>query len=192
MRGYPQLILPDEVIGYLDLIVPPDPQSASEVRQHAGYVFRAWGLRPEETGTAQLLAGELLANAVTFTAHLVTGDPWEAGAISLSVRYHPGAVVIEVRDTDPAPPVLAEAGPDAESGRGLMLVAALSKEWGHYPLPSGGRPCTASSAQSMSRRWIRCPLPGRTRLPWWEWMATGSRSRLAMTWGRSPPGEITG
>ena len=92
-----------------------------------------------DLGTAQLLAGELLANAVTFTAHLVTCEPWEPGGICLSARCHPGAVVIRVRDTDPAPPVLTGAGPDAESGRGLMLVQSLSTEWGHYLLPSGGK-----------------------------------------------------
>lgn len=31
------------------------------------------------------------------------------------------------------------AGHDAESGRGLMLVSALSKEWSYFCLPGGGK-----------------------------------------------------
>jgi len=47
--------------------------------------------------------------------------------------------VIEVSDSDPNPPVLTDAPPDAESGRGLMLVQAFSKEWSYYFPPSGGK-----------------------------------------------------
>ena len=82
------------------------------------------------------MRGPLVSDDLT----ALRGDsPGCAGGIYLSVRYHPAAVVIKVRDLDPSPPVPAGAGPDAESGRGLVLVHALSKEWGHYPLPSGGK-----------------------------------------------------
>jgi len=40
---------------------------------------------------------------------------------------------------NPNPPVLTEASADAESGRGLMPVQALSKEWGYQYPPAGGR-----------------------------------------------------
>jgi hypothetical protein len=35
--------------------------------------------------------------------------------------------------------LLADASTDDESGRGLMLVQALSKEWGYFFSPSGGK-----------------------------------------------------
>lgn len=39
-------------------------------------------------------------------------------------------VVIWVWDASPLPPERADAGSDAESGRGLMLVEAISARWG--------------------------------------------------------------
>jgi len=63
----------------------------------------------------------------------------EVKAISLTLRYHEGRLIIEVYDSDPTPPVLTEAGPDSESGHGLVLVRALSKEWSYYLPPSGGK-----------------------------------------------------
>jgi hypothetical protein len=36
-----------------------------------------------------------------------------------------------------APPVLRNASADDEAGRGLMLVAELSGEWGYYSTPMG-------------------------------------------------------
>lgn len=59
--------------------------------------------------------------------------------IALTLRRLPGRVVIEVYDNDPNPPVLTDGEADAESGRGLLLVQALSKEWGHFFPPSGGK-----------------------------------------------------
>jgi hypothetical protein len=41
-------------------------------------------------------------------------------------------VLIRVWDGDRQMPVRQEAGPDEESGRGLMLVEHLSSEWGAY------------------------------------------------------------
>ena len=45
-------------------------------------------------------------------------------------------VVIEVWDTNPLPPVVTQADPDDESGRGLMLVDALCERWG-WTVPDG-------------------------------------------------------
>jgi hypothetical protein len=64
-----------------------------------------------------------------------------AGAplISLSLRYFRAGLLIEVYDTSNDPPVLAYARSDAENGRGLMLVGALTKEWSYFLLPDGGK-----------------------------------------------------
>jgi len=62
--------------------------------------------------------------------------------ISLTLRHLPGRVVIEVFDHDPNPPVLSDADTDAEGGRGLMLVQALSKEWVTSSRPLAGRSST--------------------------------------------------
>jgi anti-sigma regulatory factor (Ser/Thr protein kinase) len=91
--------------------------------------------------TAELLVSELVTNAVRFT-----GDPGRApeysehadvSVISLSLRHFRGSLLIEVHDTDPNPPVLSSPDDNAEGGRGLLLVNALSKEWSYF-FPSGG------------------------------------------------------
>jgi two-component sensor histidine kinase len=96
-------------------------------------VLSAWQVHPETAGTAELLVSELITNAARFP------DPDLAERISLALRLERDRLVIEVTDPDIKPPVLTEASPDAESGRGLMLVQALTKEWGHVLLPDGGK-----------------------------------------------------
>jgi hypothetical protein len=48
-------------------------------------------------------------------------------------------LIIEVSDPDPSPPIMAEVDSEAEGGRGLMLVQALSKEWDYYLPRTGGK-----------------------------------------------------
>src|SRR5262249_8757785 len=50
-----------------------------------------------------------------------------------------GQVRIEVADHDPGLPVQPDTDPESESGRGLQLIEALSKEWGVTPLSCGGK-----------------------------------------------------
>jgi hypothetical protein len=45
----------------------------------------------------------------------------------------------QVRDASVRPPVLRTFDGEAESGRGLHLVASFSKRWGSYPVPTGGK-----------------------------------------------------
>jgi anti-sigma regulatory factor (Ser/Thr protein kinase) len=99
------------------------------------------GIGEATTETAELLVSELVTNAVR-----ATGDPGRtlrysdhayASVISLSLRHFRGSLLIEVHDTDPNPPVLSSPDDNAESGRGLLLVNALSKEWSYF-FPSGG------------------------------------------------------
>jgi len=49
-------------------------------------------------------------------------------------------VVIFVWDASPLPPVPAEVGDDAENGRGLLIVQAVSAQWGwEFPPELGGK-----------------------------------------------------
>jgi anti-sigma regulatory factor (Ser/Thr protein kinase) len=77
--------------------------------------------------TVELLAGEVIANAV-----LYTGTPCEVFVTSAGERLR-----VEVMDTDPSLPGAVEAGPTDESGRGLLLVNALADAWGMQSEPSG-------------------------------------------------------
>src|SRR5579863_5814777 len=86
------------------------------------------GIGEEAAGTAELLVCELVTNAARFG-----GDPASAKAslISLSLRHFRESLLIEVYDTDDNPPILSAHDDDAESGRGLLLVNALAKEWSY-------------------------------------------------------------
>jgi anti-sigma regulatory factor (Ser/Thr protein kinase) len=101
------------------------------------------GMTEGTAQTAELLVSELVTNAVRFS-----GDPARtlryseranAGLISLSLRHFRGVLLIEVYDTDTSPPVLCDAGPDAENGRGLVLIDALATEWSYFFPPDGGK-----------------------------------------------------
>jgi hypothetical protein len=49
-------------------------------------------------------------------------------------------VVIQVWDGSDRPPVPKQVEPEADNGRGLLLVGALSAEWGCYtPEKSSGK-----------------------------------------------------
>lgn len=101
------------------------------------------GISKGTADTAELLVSELVTNAVRFA-----GDPARtlryseranAGLISLSLRHFREGLLIEVYDTDDNPPVLSGPDDDTESGRGLILVNALSKEWSYFFPPGGGK-----------------------------------------------------
>lgn len=99
--------------------------------------LHVWGLPYGSTvsDTAAAVVAELAANAVTHGR--VPGRDFE-----LRVALGPEAVRIEVSDTrterrPPAPGDLVEPAADAETGRGLLLVQALSSAWGVAERPVG-------------------------------------------------------
>lgn len=59
----------------------------------------------------------------------------------LTVEAGEGELCMRVWDPDPDPPPRAQPLPDddAESGRGLFIVNALSSRWGWHPAPNGGK-----------------------------------------------------
>ncbi|MEU3198801.1 ATP-binding protein [Streptomyces sp. NPDC006996] len=106
-------------------------------RRHTRDVLGAWGLVPERIDTVELCVSELVTNAV-----LITEATPEApvSRISLTLIYMPGVLVVEVADGDLRPPIRkGNASPQAEGGRGLFIVENLSKEWGFFQPPTGGK-----------------------------------------------------
>ncbi len=101
----------------------------------------------ETTQTAELVVSELVTNSVLFSGGRKRTLPQPqpssgrtgAPLISLSLRYFRAGLLIEVYDTSNDPPVLTYTGDDAENGRGLMLVGALTKEWSYFLLTDGGK-----------------------------------------------------
>lgn len=113
-------------------------------RLHTTLVLWEWKL-----GTlvhpAGLVVSELVSNAVQASVGL-TGSrfagAWAPGTppvrIWLSADDH--RVVIQVWDGSDRPPVPQPVEPEADRGRGLLLVGALSAEWGCYtPEKSSGK-----------------------------------------------------
>jgi serine/threonine-protein kinase RsbW len=79
---------------------------------------------------AEMVTSEIISNAVQHAG---------AQAIGLELTYLKGsrAVAIVVTDSSPLPPVGRDPAVDAECGRGLLVVAALSSRWGWRPHGEG-------------------------------------------------------
>jgi anti-sigma regulatory factor (Ser/Thr protein kinase) len=76
---------------------------------------------------AQLVVSELATNAV-----MHAGTPFSVG-----VRYDGSAVRISVQDSSSMQPIMRESNPQALSGRGLRLIAMVSRAWGVEYGPDG-------------------------------------------------------
>ena len=103
------------------------PAAASEARGQVRAAIRDWGI-PVDPDVAVLLASELVTNAISHE----TG-----GAVTLGIRCCRDRLRVDVHDTSRSFPVVTEAPVDAETVRGLMLVANLASEWGFYRTLTG-------------------------------------------------------
>jgi anti-sigma regulatory factor (Ser/Thr protein kinase) len=103
------------------------PTAAAEARKRVRAAIWAWDISVDAT-VAALLTSELVTNAIMHTASEV---------VTLGIAAVRGELRVDVYDASRSLPVLVDAAPDAEAGRGLKLVATLSDEWGFYRTPSG-------------------------------------------------------
>ena len=110
----------------------PLPTSVPCARYHARQILWEWRLTPL-TETVELVVDELMTNAVSASRTL--DWPFPVRMWLLSDR---ASVLVLVWDANPEPPVLADPEDDAEGGRGLVLVEALSARWDWYTGPGAG------------------------------------------------------
>ena len=106
---------------------PSATSSVREARRFLTGCLESWD-RSSLVWTAQLLLGELATNAV-----LHAGG---SGFTVTVLAQEDGSVRLEVRDRSVRPPRLRDYGTSSTTGRGVALVARLSRGWG--VLPSGG------------------------------------------------------
>lgn len=98
-------------------------ESASHARDLVSNALAAWGMDDDMADCGRIIVTELLANAVEHTETPVS-------KITIERRSN-GAVCIGVSDRSHGVPHLKTAALNAESGRGLSLVAGMSSQWGY-------------------------------------------------------------
>lgn len=98
------------------------PTSPAAARRFVRDVLYRWfGASAMQTEEPVLLCtDELVTNAIVH----VSSD------VEVVVRLHDDVIRVEVHDCSSRPPLRRVAGPEAETGRGLELVEALSARWG--------------------------------------------------------------
>ena len=88
----------------------------------------AWGL-DACIDTVQLAASELITNAVLHTA----------SGPGVALHRSEDMLRLEVTDDSPVEPARKSYGPDAATGRGLLMIETLASDWGSIPTPSDGK-----------------------------------------------------
>jgi len=110
------------------------PGAVPCARLHAHNVLAEWRLTAFSESTG-LLVSELVTNAIQISR---LADP--DAPVRLWLVSDRAQVVIFVWDASPLPPLPGEVGENAESGRGLLIVQAVSARWGwDFPPGMGGK-----------------------------------------------------
>jgi anti-sigma regulatory factor (Ser/Thr protein kinase) len=102
-------------------------------RGHVRSVAMEWGLR-DLADTAELVASELMTNAINASQLVRTSETPVVHLWLVSDRI---SLVIHVWDYGKGMPVRTEADADDLSGRGLMIIDALSADWGSHQKGQG-------------------------------------------------------
>lgn len=102
----------------------PLPGAVPCARLHAVHVLHEWGLRALANDAA-VVVSELMTNALDASNVLPERPP-----ITLRLLADEKSLLIEAWDHSPLDVEPGQAGTDAECGRGLVVVAALSTRWG--------------------------------------------------------------
>ncbi len=99
--------------------VPADPAAVPRIRAEATRRLEAWGVG-EAAFTTELILSELVTNAIRYGA----------SPISLRLLRDRDSLICEVADGTSTSPHLRRAATTDEGGRGLFLVAQMSRRWG--------------------------------------------------------------
>jgi hypothetical protein len=112
---------------------PPVPSSVAAARTFTLRTLQRWGTSDCADDVAAVVS-ELLTNALRYAI----GKPGN-GVLASPIRLgllHPGPCVLcAVADPSNSVPLPRQPDWEAETGRGLQVVASLSHRWGYCPAP---------------------------------------------------------
>lgn len=112
-----------------------EPGSLESIRRFVRDTISDWGLTAFADDMTTVV-GELTANAVR---HALTGHSETNSKAWLGIVRTGGAVVCTVVDPSPTPPRRQDPDQLAETGRGLLIVDALTSQWGYSEPDSNGK-----------------------------------------------------
>ncbi|MFH8492447.1 ATP-binding protein [Streptomyces longisporoflavus] len=105
-------------------------RTPGRARAYLGLILADWGVCETVRADLQLIVSELATNAVTCT---------RSSEITLEITLTDDEAAVSVADHGPHRHLHAQhAAPDAESGRGLLIVEALASRWDQSGDDAGG------------------------------------------------------
>jgi hypothetical protein len=112
------------------------PGAVPCARLHARLVLTEWG-QAQAGDSVELIVSELMTNALRACTDPVGGRPGydvEGRQLPLGLRLASDRrqVLVEIWDGNMSPPVPGQTSLDGETGRGLLMVEAVSSRWGYY------------------------------------------------------------
>jgi hypothetical protein len=134
----------------------PLPGAVPCARLHARLVLTEWG-QASLDDSVELVVSELMTNALRASTDPVAGRPGYGAdgrqqPLGLRVASDRRQVLVEVWDGVTAPPVPGQVSHDGETGRGLLMVEAVSSRWGYY-YPARQPPGTAPDERAIKVVW---------------------------------------
>lgn len=119
------------------------PGAVPCARLHARQVVWEWGLA-RLGDDIEILVSELVTNAVAASRSQDQVSP-----VRLWLLSDKACVLVMVQDASSRAPARVDADDDAESGRGLLLVEAISGQWGwNRTRETGGKVVWAMTAET--------------------------------------------
>lgn len=110
--------------------LPAVDTSAAEARRRTRQQLTQWRTPAETCDNAQLVISELVTNALRHTRTRTVGCELELFNSLLRIAVASDGTGPTYRDP-------GQAGPEDESGRGLLLVCSLATMWGVRPQDAG-------------------------------------------------------
>ncbi|NHC46675.1 ATP-binding protein [Motilibacter aurantiacus] len=108
--------------------VPRAAESSARLRSLLWTTFACWACDPDRLDDAALVLSELVGNAVRHG---------EGDLMRVRLRRTGNVLRIGVQDDSDRRPEPREASFEEESGRGMLIIDALSSSWGCEPLAVG-------------------------------------------------------